>query len=174
MATFAASLKAFDCAESDDIVGDLRGHIAEAQALGKPLDAVLQSIGPAEALARAYAVELELNPRGARLQRTLRGVLRVAGILTAASVVSLLVVGALGSIAMAFTASGLVVIVIGAIEAAGVHLPAVQLAGLSPWLVMATGPVFIAIGLAAFAGLWVYFRALAGVLRRSLPRGRAG
>lgn len=170
METFAASLKSFDCADSAEIERDLRGHIAEAQSMGKPLDAVLQSIGSADALARAYAVELELNPRGARFRRTIGGILRVVGILTAASVVSLLVVGALGSIAVGLTGSGLVLIVIGALEAAGVHLPEVQLAGLSPWVVIAMGPAFAAIGVGAFAGLWMYMRALAQVLRRSLPR----
>jgi len=169
----ATALKSFECAESAEIVNDLRGHIEEAQAMGKPLDAVLESIGPAETLARAYAIELELNPRGARFRRTVGGVLRIVGILAAASVVSLLVVGMLGSVALAFTVSGLVLIVVGALEAAGVHLPNVQLGGLSPWIVIAIGPIMSAIGLAALAGLWTYLRALARTLRRALP-ARAG
>jgi uncharacterized membrane protein len=169
MQHFATALKSFECAEGDEIMRDLRGHIEEAQAMGKPLDAVLTSIGPAEALARAYAIELELNPRGARFRRTAGGVLRVVGILAAASIVSLLVVGALGSIGLGLTVSGLGLIVIGALEAAGVHLPDVQLAGLSPWIVIAIGPVMGVIGLAAFVGLWIYLRALARTLRRELP-----
>ncbi len=173
MMTFETALKSFDCAESADIVRDLYGHVAEAQALGKPLDEVLASIGPAEALARAYAVELELNPRGAELGRTIGGVLRVTWILAAASILSLLVVGALGSLAIGLTGAGIGVIVIGAIEAAGVHLPSVQLAGLSPYAVIALGPVFIAVGLACGLGLWIYLRALTRTLVRTLPGKRA-
>ncbi len=169
VAQFEAALKAFDCAETAEIVRDVRGHIEEAVAMGKPVDAVLQSVGPAETLARAYAVELELNPRGARLQRTLGGVLRVVGILATASVVSLLVVGSLGSFAIGLTGSGIGIIIIGAMEAAGVHLPNVQLAGLSPYVVMGIGPVFIAVGLACGFGLWIYLRALVRVLLRTLP-----
>lgn len=170
MERFTTALKSFECAESHEIVNDLRGHIEEAQAMGKPLDAVLQSIGPADTLARAYAVELALNPRGARFQRTLFGALKVVGILAAAGVVSFLVVAGLGAIAIGLTGSGVGLIIIGALEAAGVHLPSVQLAGLSPYVVMAIGPVFIAIGLAAFAGLWIYVRALVHILLRTLPR----
>ena len=170
MQRFAMALKSFDCAERDEIERDLRGHIEEAQAAGKPLDAVLVSLGPAEDLARAYAVELELNPRGARFRRTLGGALRIVGVLSAASIVSLLVIGSLGSVAVAFTASGLVLMAIGALEAAGVHLPSVQLAGLSPWIVIAIGPVVSAIGVTASVGLWVYLRALTSMLRRAFPR----
>lgn len=95
--------------------------------------------------------------------------LRVVGILAAASVVSLLVVGGLGSISLGLTLTGFGLIIIGAIEAGGVHLPGVQLAGLSPLVVIALGPPFLAVGLAAFAGLWVYLRALVRILLRTLP-----
>lgn len=50
MTSFEAALKPFDSA---GIVSDLRRHIGEAQALGKPLDEVLASIGPAESAGAA-------------------------------------------------------------------------------------------------------------------------
>jgi len=169
MNAFDTALKRYDCKESADIVRDLRGHIAEAQALGKPLDEVLAAVGPADALARAYAVELELNPRGDALKRSLGGVLRLIMILAGASIVTLLVAMTLGSVGIGFTLSGVVLLVVGALEAAGIHYDNVQLAGVSPLVVMALGPVFFAIGVAAFWGLWIYIKALARTLVRNLP-----
>ncbi|MEZ6022422.1 MAG: hypothetical protein R3C16_03175 [Hyphomonadaceae bacterium] len=173
LASFEAALKRYDCADADDIVRDLKGHIEEAQAMGKPLDDVLRSIGPAEALARAYAVELELNPRGDKRLRGIGGALRVAGILAAASLVSLIVVTTLGSIGFAFLLSGVVLLVVGALEAGGVHLPYVQLAGVSPVLVMSIGPLLGVVGYMACWGLWLYLKALARTLTRNLPGRRA-
>ena len=166
---FAASLATFDCAEAPEIVRDLRGHIGEAVELGKPLDDVLAAIGPADTLARAYAVELELNPRGARARQGFGRALKVTGIVAAASIVSLIVVSALGSIGLSFVFAGVVAIVVGALEAAGVHLPFVQTGGLSPWVFVATGPVMLALGAAALAGLSAYVRALTRTLRATLP-----
>lgn len=169
MASFEAALKRYDCKDSAEIARDLRGHIAEAQALGKPLDEVLAAVGPADALARAYAIELELNPRGAEVKRTLGNVARVVAIAAGASIVTLLVAMTLGSIGLAFTLSGVILVMVGALEAAGIHYDSVQLAGVSPWIVMALGPVFFALGVAAFWGLWAYVKALARTLARSLP-----
>ena len=92
------------------------------------------------------------------------------GILAASGAVSFIVVSALGSIAIGLFGSGLGVLVIGLIEALGVHLPGVQLAGLSPLLVAALGPVLMLVGLLAGWGLWLYVRALIGMLQRALPR----
>jgi hypothetical protein len=54
-----------------------------------------------------------------------------------------------------------------------VHLPNVQMAGLPPLLVVAMGPVFLALAWAAFAGLGRYTRFVAGVWRSALP-GQSG
>lgn len=166
---FAASLAKFECAEAAEIVRDLRGHIAEAVELGKPLDDVLAAIGPAETLARAYAVELELNPRGAAHGGLTRA-LKVTGIVAAASLVSFVVVTALGSLGLSFVLSGVLLIVFGAFEVAGVHFPFVQTAGLSPWLFVALGPVMLAVGALALTGLWAYVRVLTRTLRAALPK----
>src|SRR5262249_6233976 len=68
MATFGAAIKGIDAEERAAIEQEIRSHIAEATATGRSLDAVLTSLGPAEALARAYTVELLMNPRDRRIQ----------------------------------------------------------------------------------------------------------
>jgi uncharacterized membrane protein len=168
MSSFESALQRHDLAEWREIGADLRSHIAEAQSYGKPLDEVLQALGPADALARAYAVELKINPD--RRRSVIGGYLSVIGILAASGVVSFIVVSGLGSIAIGLFGSGLGMLVIGAIEAVGVRLPGVQLAGIHPLFVAALGPVVMLIGLAAAWALWLYVRALIGVLLRTLPR----
>ena len=49
-----------------DIVAEIRQHIADAQAAGRTLDDILNALGPVDALARAYALELAISPRSAR------------------------------------------------------------------------------------------------------------
>lgn len=169
MQSFEAALRRYDLSEEKEIAADLRSHIDEALAYGKPLDDVLQALGPADALARAYAVELKLNPRESSGKAVGR-VLSVIGILAASGVVSFIVVSGLGSIAVGLFGSGFGMLIIGVIEAMGIHLPGVQLAGVDPLFVVALGPVIMLIGLAAGWALWLYVRALIGMLQKALPR----
>jgi uncharacterized membrane protein len=168
MSSFEAALQRHELREWKEIGADLRSHIAEAQGYGKPLDEVLDALGPADTLARAYAVELKINPE--RRRSVIGGYLSVIGILAASGVVSFIVVAGLGSIAIGLFGSGLGMLVIGAVEAVGVHLPGVQLAGIHPLIVAALGPVIMLLGLAAGWGLWLYVSALIGMLLRTLPR----
>jgi uncharacterized membrane protein len=164
---FEDALQQYKLPEWREIAADLRSHIAEALDYGKPVDEVLQALGPADVLARAYAVELKLNPRtGGAIGR----IFSVIAILAASGAVSFIVVSGLGSIAIGLFGSGLGMLIIGAIEATGVHLPGVQLAGAPPLLIAALGPVIMLIGLAAAWGLWLYVRALIDMLRKALPR----
>jgi uncharacterized membrane protein len=170
MTRFEDSLQNYGLREWKDIAVDLRSHIAEASEYGKPLDEVLHSLGPADVLARAYAVELKMNQPGGTRGNAIARLLSVVGILAASGVISFIVVTGLGSIAIGLFGSGLGLLVIGVIEALGVHLPNVQLGGLHPLIVAALGPIFMLVGLAAAWGLWLYVRALINVLRRALPR----
>lgn len=170
MGNFQAGLQAYGLREWKEIAADLRNHIAEALEYGKPLDEVLKALGPADVLARAYAVELKMNERADTRSKIIGRVLGVIGIIAASSVVSFIVVSALGSIAMVLVPSGLLVLVIGFVELLGVHFPGVQLAGLHPLIVVALGPLFMFVGVVAGWLLWLYLRALINMLRRSLPR----
>ncbi len=119
------------CPESQDIVDEIRNHIAEASAVGRPLDAILEALGPADILARAYAVELALNPRDRRV-RAFTKFIQLAGLVAVTSFGALIVVGGLGLVGIGFSASGLVMFVIGVLESADIHLPGVQMNGISP------------------------------------------
>ncbi len=173
MASFESSLQQYGLLEWREIAFDLRSHIAEALDYGKPLDAVLEGLGAADVLARAYAIELKMNPRPDRRGRLIGRILSVLGIISASGIVSFIVVTGLGSIAVGLFGSGLGMLIIGAIEAMGIHLPGVQLAGIHPLFIVVLGPVVMLVGLVAGGGVWLYVRALINALRRALPRAWA-
>lgn len=168
MARFEEALQQHRLREWREIAADLRSHIAEAQGYGKSLDEVIAALGPADVLARAYAVELTMNaPRPSNI--VLR-VLKVAGILAASSFLSFIVGGVLGTIAVGFTGSGILIVVLCVLEGVGVHIPGAHYAGLSPWLIMLIGPPLAALGIGAGWLLWRYVFFLTATLRRAIPR----
>ena len=169
MQSFDSALRRYDLSEEKEIAADLRSHIDEALAYGKPLDDVLQALGPADVLARAYAVELKLNPRESG-GKAIGRLLSVIAILPATGVLSFLVVSGLGLMAVGFFGSGFAMVVIGVVEGLGVHLPGVQLAGVHPLLVVALGLAIMLVGLVTGWALWLYVRAMIGMLRRLVPR----
>lgn len=172
LATFGAAIKGIDAEERAAIEQEIRSHIAEATAAGKPLDGVLTALGPAETLARAYSVELLMNPRDQRL-KSIGAFLMLAATVVAASVVTLIVVTILGSVGISFAASALVVFVIGVLETYGIHLPGVQLSGIpSEWVIVLAAPLFV-IGVAALVLLTKYVRFVGRAMRKRLPRREA-
>jgi uncharacterized membrane protein len=168
-----AEVRGLECPEPDEIVDEIRNHIAEAHAAGKPLDAILQALGPADVLARAYAVELLLHPRTRQPTRAFARNLSVAGVVAASSIATLIVVSTLGSIGLGFSLSGLIVFVVGLFEAAGVHLPGVEMGGLPPAFPIVLGPALLVLGVAALVGLRMYVRFIVRTLRRVLGRVRS-
>lgn len=170
LAHFDTSIRELEFPDRQEVVEEIRNHIAEARAAGKPLDAVVEALGPADALARAYAIELLLNaPRGGRFD-TVGRFLKVAGIVAAAGLATLVVAGTLGAIGVTLVASGILIAAIGVMEAAGVHLPGVQTAGLAPFWIIAIGLVMLPVGALALVGFRLYIRALVRTLKRVLPR----
>ena len=107
----ALAATALPPAEQEAIVADIASHVAEAISAGERLPAVLERLGNAPDLARAYVVEAFLHPRGAiapsRLallgRRALRAAtLAAAGLLGAilgAAGGLLLLLGPLGALA---------------------------------------------------------------------------
>lgn len=165
MASFEGSLKVLDAVERRAITQEIRNHVAEATAAGRPLDDVLRALGPADALARAYAVELLMNSRSRRFAG-LAAFLKLASIIVVGSFATLIVVSILGSIGISFTASGLVVFGIGILESSGIHLPGVQLSGVPPgWVVVLALP-FFAVGIVALVLLRRYIRFVGRAMRR--------
>lgn len=95
--------------------------------------------------------------------------MKLVGLVAVGSITTLCAVVMLGSIAISFVASGIVVFVIGVLEAASVHLPYVQTGGLPPIAIILVGPALFAIGVAAGIGLLAYVRFLARAVRAVLP-----
>lgn len=152
-------------AERREMVGEIESHIAEATGAGKSLADVLQALGPAAALARAYRVELLVNPRTHRWNPLTRW-FALVGVAATASVPSLVVVPVLGAVGVACSVSGV----------------AVFLAALvSPWappdwfghdfkpgLALALGLPVAALGAVSLALLWLYVRLLIRAARAVL------
>jgi uncharacterized membrane protein len=165
MAQFEQCAGEFDFPGRAEIAGEIRNHIADASVAGKPLDAILQSLGPADELARAYAVELLLERRSSRRVQALSRFAKLAGLVAAGSVVSLLIVGVLGSVGLGFTASGVTIITIGGLEQIGIHLPGVQMHDVPPALAMALGVLVLALGAVSLIGLRFYVRFVVRTLK---------
>jgi uncharacterized membrane protein len=169
MTTFDAAMTMLEAGERQAINQEIRNHIAEATAAHRSLDEVLRALGPADALARAYAVELLMHPRAQRVERRMP-FFKVAALVIVGSFATLVVVTTLGAIGISFMASGFAVSAIGVLESSGIHLPGVQLSGIPPEWVIVLGVPFAAVGVAALVGLRSYIRFVAKTMRRVLPR----
>ena len=149
--------------DREEIVLEIRNHLTEAAAAGRPLDAVIESLGSAEALARSYAAELLVNPR----VRRSRGVewAFCAAKVVAGSVVSLIIVAWLVSM-IGLGVSGVAMAIIGVLEMANIHLPGINLQG-DPSLstVVIVGIVLTVVGILGYVLLRGYLRAAARAWR---------
>jgi hypothetical protein len=169
MKAFERALEIHDVRDGRDIAVELKGHIDEALASGKPLDATLASLGPADTLARAYAIELHMN----KLQGTSLAVrlIKVGSILAASSCMTLFVTTTLGLLAFAFFVGG----ALGLVELM-VDIPHVEVSA-PPAMGTPLVATILLLILAAGAGLgwvfWIYLRFIHRTLRKSLPRAWA-
>ena len=150
-----------------DVVQEIRQHIADATAAGRPLEAVLTALGSADALGRAYQVELLLHPKKAGASRADR-YLRLFGLVAIGSIPTFVIVVVLGTFFVAFTASGLAVFVAGLLDAFG-SLPTWVHSDVQPWVTVGLGPILAAVGIASGWLLVLYVRLVARVVRRALP-----
>jgi uncharacterized membrane protein len=160
-------------ADREEVVRDIRSHIAEATAAGSTIDSVLTTLGPADVLARAYAVELLLNPAPGR--PPLSGFQRffaLAGILALTSIPTLVVVVTLGAVGLSFVASGLAVFGAGIVDTVGIGLPFVDgpASDVHPAIAVAIGPILCVLGAAALWGLWKYLQWLGLTISKAIPR----
>jgi uncharacterized membrane protein len=162
-------LSTLPASDREEILHDIRSHLAEATAEGRSVESTLETLGPAEALGRAYSVELMLNPRrpvGSRAAYRLK----VAGLIAAGSVPTLVVVILLGGVGGAFMLAGLVAALAGVIDAFG-ELPWwIQTSGMAPITVVALGAVMMAVGLMGLVTLRRFMRFIAATWRATLPK----
>ena len=121
MTHLETAIGGLDSADRREVLQEIRNHIAEATAAGKSLDVVLESLGPADALGRAYAVELLLHPQNDRPRHAAERWLRLVGLVVVFSIPTLVAVSTLASVGISFVAGGLFAFVIGVLEALGVR-----------------------------------------------------
>lgn len=175
LARLQDGLKSMPPADREEIVRDIRSHIAEAVAAGSTLESVLATLGPAEVLARAYAVELVLNPAPGRPPRSgLHRFFALVGIFSLTINPTIVVVATLGAVGISFVAAGIAVFAAGIVDAAGISLPFVDgpASDVHPALAIAIGPILFAAGAASLWGLWKYLQWLSRTIRRALPKTR--
>ncbi len=134
--------------ERQEILGEIDSHLAEAMRSGVPLPDALEALGPAEALARAYAVELALNPRPgdgtSAPRRMVRAVTRASAMLAA-----LLLVLVMGGLGMGLALAG------GAGILAGIVAPFLPAAWLDPTLRAGLPQIVVVLGGAVLLGVGV-------------------
>lgn len=152
-------------AERAEILTEIRNHISDATAAGTSIDDVLRAFGPAEQLARAYRIELLLNPKTPT--RPSGRWFKIVGLLAVGSLPTFIIVVTLSTVGMSLCVSGPIVFVVGIAKVLG-YLPWAML-DCPPWVAIVLGPVTTALGITAVWGLAAYLKLLAGIVRRVLP-----
>lgn len=161
-----AALTSLAPAEREEVVAEIRQHIADATAAGKPIDTVLAALGPVDALARAYQLELLVRPReSAPAHSRSDRWLKIIGVLALGSLPTFIIVVVLGAFAVAFTFAGLATVLAGAADQAGA-LPSWINSELEPWFAIVAGTLLTVAGILSGWGLTVYMRFVVRVVRR--------
>jgi uncharacterized membrane protein len=164
----SSRLSGLDTAERREVIDEITNHIADATAAGKPLAQVLESLGPADELARAYQVELLLN-RPPPSSSGLETALKLAGLVALGGLPSFVIIVVLGVCGVVFLATGVAVFLAGVMAPFGLP-PGVEL-DMDPRWAVALSPLLVIAGAAALLLLRAYVRAAASIVRRILPRG---
>lgn len=155
-------------AERAEVVTEIRQHIEDATAAGRPIDEVLQSLGSVDALARAYQLELLVKPRGAEPQPRSDRWLKILGLLAIGSLPTFIIVVTLGTIGLAFTVAGVATFAAGIADSAGV-LPAWVTSDVQPWVAIVLGIGVTALGIIASWGTIAYLKFVVRLVRRIVP-----
>lgn len=172
MTHLETAIRGLDPESRREVLQEIRNHIAEATAAGRSLDVVLESLGPADALGRAYAVELLLHPQDDSPRPAAERWFSVVGLVAVLSIPTLVAVSTLGSVGISFVASGLFAFVVGVLEATGVF-PWPHLSDVPPVVAIFLGPAMVIVGAVALLALRFYVRFVVRAVRTSLAPVRA-
>jgi uncharacterized membrane protein len=169
LATFRSGIKGAPHADREEFVRELDSHIAEAQAAGEPVGAILYRLGPPDRLARAYRAELMLSSGNGHFVLRFFAVL---GVLITASIPSMIIIPLLLGLGLGGLTTGIVAIVFAAIPALdATFYDGVSSEALNRALGALTGLGLVAGGLAALWGLYLYCLLLIKALRGALSIG---
>jgi len=170
LTALADALTPMKATEKHEVVDEIRAHLQDATAAGKPLDEILTRLGSAESLAKAYLVESYLNPKpsGAGwISRTFG----LFGLLVFGSLPTLVITSLLAPLGVTFLIAGPVLFTSGICGFFDVSLAPVVQSDLEPWQHLILGPIM---GLVGAACLWVLYRYLRWILKlvRQVASGR--
>ena len=155
--------------ERRDIRQDIDSHLTEAVRSGTPLVDAFTRLGAADELARAYCMELTLNPRSGgdgSPARWMIAALTRAGALLASTLLTIV----MGSLTLALLVGGLVAIVGGLVAP---FLPSEWLdptlrPGLPQVVVIVLGVILLTAGIPSFRLVHINLRFLIKTLRKDL------
>lgn len=166
LAALDAALASLAPAERTEVVAEIRQHIADATAAGKPIDVVLQALGPVDALARAYQLELLVKPgpRSADRRRSDRW-LKIIGLLAVGSLPTFIIVIVLGTIGISFVLTGLGLVLAGIGDYAGA-LPHWVNTETAPWFEILMGGALLVLGALSSWATYGYLRFVVRVVKR--------
>jgi uncharacterized membrane protein len=167
------NLASLEAADRKEVVDELRNHLAESVSAGRSIDEVIEALGPAETLAKAYSVELLVNPRHDRRRaRSLETTLKLIGLVAIGSIPTIVVFATLGSLGVSFLATGIVCIVVGT-WALAAPLPDFVSLTIHPIWAVVMGPGLMLLGYVALRALALYLRFLTRAFRAVIPRSPA-
>lgn len=163
---FGAALARMNVPDRDELLGEIKSHIAEAEADGVAVETIVERLGSPERLARAYAASALLETGRAR---SVLPSFRAAALVATTSVVSALIVPLLGVLTVGFVLSGalgvfagIAALVIGP-DSVGMSPPTIE----GAIATVALGIALVGLALLAARGLRSYLRFVLSTLRRS-------
>jgi uncharacterized membrane protein len=169
LARLTENLATLPASDRQEILHDIRSHLAEATAAGRSIESALETLGPADALGRAYSVELMLNPRRPMSSRAAYR-LKVAGLIAAGSLPTLLIVILLGGVGGTMVLTGIVAAAASVVDAFGELPPWIQTSGVPPAVLLSIGAAMMLVGLMGLFGLRRFMRFVAATWRATLPK----
>jgi uncharacterized membrane protein len=169
LARFRDGLRGASAAERAEFAREIESHIAEAAAGGDQVTAVLERLGPADRLARAYRAELTLKSRTGNLVWRFFAVL---GLLVTASIPTMIVIPLLLGLGIGFLVGGAAAIGVAVFPFAELYdMPGAVPAGADRLLVGLTGAGLLVAGVLALWVLYLYVLLLIKAMRGALAIG---